>query len=75
MELMEGGSWQSNDINHPSQSVDEILSIVQEARQPAELGNQSGVYLGGSMDFEFDDVDADVDVDDIESSGEFVCPV
>lgn len=75
MELMEGGSWQSNDINHPSQSVDQILSIIQEARQPTELGNQSGVYLGGSMDFEFDDLDADVDLDDIESSGEFVCPV
>ncbi|KAJ8433783.1 hypothetical protein Cgig2_025946 [Carnegiea gigantea] len=75
MELMEGGSWQSNDVNHPSQSVDQILSIIQEARRPTELGNQSGVYLGGSMDFEFDDLDADVDLDDIESSGEFVCPV
>lgn len=74
MEFIEGGSWQSNDMNHPSQSIDEILSIIQEARQPAELAsNLGGHYVGDSMDF--DDLDADVDLDDMGSSDEFLLPV
>nr|CAA81443.1 protein kinase [Mesembryanthemum crystallinum] len=77
MELMEGGSWQSHDINHPSQNIGEILSIIQEARQPAELPSTGGLQIGGTLDFDDLDVDLDVDVDldDIESSGEFVCPM
>uniref|UniRef100_A0A803MEA8 non-specific serine/threonine protein kinase n=1 Tax=Chenopodium quinoa TaxID=63459 RepID=A0A803MEA8_CHEQI len=71
VELGEGGSWQSNDINQPPQSVEEILSVIQEARQPLQPPNvTSGLLDCGSMDF--DDLDADVDLDYMESSGEFV---
>ncbi|KAJ9146460.1 hypothetical protein P3X46_028725 [Hevea brasiliensis] len=73
IELMEGGSWQNNDVNNPSQSIEEVLSIIQEARKPVELPKTEGNILGGSMDL--DDVDADVDCEDIETSGEFVCPL
>lgn len=70
VELMEGGSWQSNDVNQPSQSIEEILAVIQEARQPLQPLN-TGVLLGsGSLDF--DDMDADVDLDYMGSSGEFV---
>ncbi|XP_074263065.1 serine/threonine-protein kinase SAPK2-like isoform X2 [Silene latifolia] len=71
IEFMEGGSWQSNDINQPSQSMEEILSIIHEARQPLEQPNTNGLLNGASMDF--DDLDIDADLYDIESSGEFVC--
>ncbi|CAO2834335.1 unnamed protein product [Amaranthus hypochondriacus] len=72
LELMEGGSWQTNDVNQPSQSVEEILSIIQEARQPLQPPNTNGLLGSGSMDFDDVDADADADLDYIESSGEFV---
>ena len=54
-----------------SQSVEEILSIIHEARTPAEGPKVGGQFLGGSMDL--DDLDTDADIDDIETSGDFVC--
>ncbi|KAL9234280.1 hypothetical protein vseg_009168 [Gypsophila vaccaria] len=71
VEFMEGGSWQSNDVNQPSQSMEEILSVIQEARQTHQQPNTNGLLSGASMDF--DDLDVDMDLYDIESSGEFVC--
>ncbi|KAL3592297.1 hypothetical protein D5086_010937 [Populus alba] len=73
MELMEGGSWQSNDVNNPSQSVEEVLSIIQEASKPVFLSKGEEHLLGSSMDL--DDLDADADLEDIETSGDFVCPL
>ncbi|KAK1367065.1 Serine/threonine-protein kinase SAPK2 [Heracleum sosnowskyi] len=73
MELMEGGSYQCNDVNIPSQSIEEISSILQEARTtPSEAAIGGKVSLGGSMDFDYMD---DADVEDIETSGEYVCPL
>ena len=72
LELMEGGSWQTNDVNQPSQSVEEILSMIREARQPLQPPNTNGLLGSGSMDFDDVDADADADLDYIESSGEFV---
>lgn len=72
VELMEGGSWQSNDVNNPSQNIEEVLSIIQEARKPLEVPKGGGLLLGGSMDL--DDLD-DADLEDIETSGDFVCPL
>lgn len=70
MELMEGGSYQRSDVNIPSQSIEDILSILQEARTtPSEATKGGKISLGGSMDFDFMD---DADVEDIETSGEFV---
>ncbi|KAF5746792.1 Kinase superfamily protein isoform 3 [Tripterygium wilfordii] len=73
IELMEGGSWQNHDVNNPSQSMEEVLSIVQEARKPIEVNKFGGNFTGGSMDL--DDLDADADLEDIETSGDFVCPL
>ncbi|KAL6317270.1 hypothetical protein AAG906_030023 [Vitis piasezkii] len=70
IEMMDGGSWQKNDINNPSQSVEEILSIIQEARKTTGVRKAGGPFMEGSMDL--DDIDAD---EDIETSGDFVCPL
>lgn len=62
-----------NDVNgnDSSPSVEEILSIIQEANKPTEGPIIGGKFDGGSMDI--DDIDADGDVDDVETSGDFVC--
>lgn len=70
IELTEGGSWQSNDVNNPSQSMEEVLAIIQEASKPVEASRNEGHLLGTSVDL--DDLDAD-DLDDVETSGDFVC--
>ncbi|AES98115.1 putative protein kinase CAMK-OST1L family [Medicago truncatula] len=72
VELMEGGSWQSNDVNNPSQSVDEVLSILQEARKPLNNPKIGGLLSVGSMDL--DEFDLDADLEDIETFGDFMCP-
>ena len=73
MELTEGGSWQMNDVNNPSQNVEEVLSIIQEARKSLNVPKVGGLLIGGSMDL--DDLDADEDLEDLQTSGEFVCPI
>ncbi|ESR39580.1 serine/threonine-protein kinase SAPK2 [Citrus sinensis] len=66
------GSMQKGDENDQSQSIEEILGIIQEARKPGEGPKFGGQCLiGGSMDL--DDLDTDADTDDIETSGDFVC--
>ncbi|XP_062029876.1 serine/threonine-protein kinase SAPK2-like [Rosa rugosa] len=71
MELMEGGSWQSNDVNIPSQSTEEVMSIIQEARKSVQSPNAVTHLIEGSMDLD----DLDAEVEDIETSGDFVCHV
>ncbi|KAF8411425.1 hypothetical protein HHK36_003974 [Tetracentron sinense] len=73
IELMEGeeGSLQSSDVNETSQSIEEILYIIQEARKPAEGPKLGGDLIGDNMDL--DDIDTDADLEDIETSGDFVC--
>ncbi|KAE9615229.1 hypothetical protein Lal_00048313 [Lupinus albus] len=71
IELLEGGNLESNDINNPSQSVEEVLSIIEEARKSLSIPKVGGLLTEGSMDL--DDLDADVDLEDIETSGDFVC--
>ncbi|KAK8572391.1 hypothetical protein V6N13_047990 [Hibiscus sabdariffa] len=73
MELMEGGSWQSHDVNNPSQTMEEVQSIIQEAMKTTEVAKVGGLSMGGSMDL--DDLDADTDLDDVETSDDFVCPL
>lgn len=69
----EGEGVLQNNVNESSetQSIEEILSIIQEARKPGEGPKVGGQFVGGSMDL--DDIDADADIDDIETSGDFVC--
>ncbi|XP_048226746.1 serine/threonine-protein kinase SAPK2 isoform X1 [Ricinus communis] len=73
IELMEGGSCQSHDVNNPSQNIEEVVSIIQEARKAVVLPKSGNYLLEGSMDL--DDADADADCEDIETSGDFVCPL
>lgn len=70
---MEGGEMnsQSGDTNAPSQSIEDIMSILQEARRPAEGLKLGGHILSESVDL--DDMDADADLEDVETSGDFVC--
>lgn len=66
VELMEGGSYQCVDVNNPSQSMEEVLAIIQEARVPLQVGTHS---FGGSM--ELDELD-EADIEDvIETSADF----
>ncbi|XP_052308850.1 serine/threonine-protein kinase SAPK2-like isoform X2 [Populus trichocarpa] len=67
----EDGSLQIDDAKEESQRIEEILAMIQEARKPAEGHRIGGQVFGGSMDP--DDIDADADIDDIETSGDFVC--
>lgn len=65
------GDLLNNEGNDSSQSTEDILSIIQEARKPVEGAQVGGSSLLGSMDL--DDLEADCDIDDIETSGDFVC--
>lgn len=67
------GGMQGNGEDDASQVIEEILTIIQEARKPGEgliIGGQ-GQFVGGSLDM--DDLDTDLDIDDLETSGDFVC--
>ena len=66
----EDGNLETKQENDQSQSTEEILSIIDEARKPGEGPKVGSQLLGGSMDL--DDIDADADIDDIETSGDFV---
>ncbi|MBA0612815.1 hypothetical protein Godav_013366 [Gossypium davidsonii] len=72
IELMEGGSWQSQDVNNPSQTIEEVQFIIQEAMKTTEVPKVGEFSMGGSMDL--DDLDADTDLD-VDTSGDFVCPL
>ncbi|RAL47039.1 hypothetical protein DM860_017080 [Cuscuta australis] len=74
VELMEGGSYQSMDVNIPAQSMEEISAIIEEARNVGsrQLGRgRTCSYGGGSMEF-LDDFDDDADnSDDVDTSCDF----
>lgn len=59
--------------NTPSQSIEEIMAIILEARKPAEDPKLGGEHFVGGSSVDLDDMDADADLDDVETSGDFVC--
>ncbi|KAD5507500.1 hypothetical protein R6Q59_031701 [Mikania micrantha] len=66
MDLGTGASSYNTDLYETNQNVDEILSIIQEARtHPGMLNDGSLQLLGDSMDF--DDLD-DSDIEDLDIS-------
>ena len=67
----EGEGKLQNDVDYSSQNIEEILSIIQEARKTGEGPKVGGQFVGGGMDL--DEMDADADIDDIETNGDFVC--
>ncbi|XP_019225404.1 PREDICTED: serine/threonine-protein kinase SAPK2-like [Nicotiana attenuata] len=76
IEFMEGeeASLQTNEENEPSQSIEEVLAIIQEARKPGEGLKDGNLYVKGSSSIDLDDLDIDADIDDeIDTSGDFVC--
>ncbi|KAL5537927.1 hypothetical protein UlMin_045344 [Ulmus minor] len=64
----EGEGLLNQGENELAQSIEEIMSIIQEARTGGH--KSEGHFLGGSMDL--DEID-DADIDDVETSGDFVC--
>ncbi|KAK1435468.1 hypothetical protein QVD17_01232 [Tagetes erecta] len=68
-DLTSGASSHNINLNDTNQNVDEILSIIQEARiHPGMLNDGSQQLLGDSMDF--DDLD-DTDIEDIDISDDY----
>ncbi|KAL6575886.1 Serine/threonine-protein kinase sapk2 [Orobanche hederae] len=53
-----------------SQDIEEALAIIHEARKPDDGPQSGGRILEGSMDL--DEIDVDEDIDDVETSGDFV---
>ncbi|XP_055829082.1 serine/threonine-protein kinase SAPK1-like isoform X2 [Solanum dulcamara] len=79
IEYMEGeeASLQMKEENEPTQSIDEVLAIIQEAKIPGEGPKGCDLLVKGSSSIDLDD-DDDSDIDDdtddeIETSGDFVC--
>lgn len=64
-----------DDDSYQTQSIEEILSIIQEARKPGEGPKVDGQFVGGGMDP--DEMDEYDDLDDMETSDDFdfVCEV
>lgn len=56
--------------NTPSQSIEEVISIIQEARKGTLVGKKDGQFVGGSIELD-DEIDSDDELeDDIDT---FVC--
>ncbi|KAK8587627.1 hypothetical protein V6N13_086608 [Hibiscus sabdariffa] len=71
-EFMESGNMENEEESrNVSQRIEEILYIIDEARKGGEGPKVGSRLLGGSMDLDDDDLDADID--DLETSGDFVC--
>ncbi|CAI0422182.1 unnamed protein product [Linum tenue] len=61
-----GRGWQ--------QTMEEVAAIIQEARKGGDGLKLGGNLIGCGGSMELDDLDADMDdIDDVETSGDFVC--
>ncbi|KAL1569657.1 Serine/threonine-protein kinase sapk2 [Salvia divinorum] len=60
-----------NADNYSTQSIEEALAAIQEATRTSDAPKASSLMLEGSMDL--DDIDTDEDIDEVETSGDFVC--
>lgn len=74
IEFMEGEEASLQMINaddYATQDIEEALAIIEEARKTSDCPKTGSPILDGSMDL--DEIDSDEDVDDVETSGDFVC--
>ncbi|XP_054821861.1 serine/threonine-protein kinase SAPK2-like [Prosopis cineraria] len=55
------------------QSIEEISSIIQNARKAGDQGQKVGGQFVGIGSMDLDEMDTDADIDDFETSGDFVC--
>ncbi|RRT44013.1 hypothetical protein B296_00028219 [Ensete ventricosum] len=73
MELTDGyqHGLETGDAMAPTQSNEEVMAIIQEAQKPGEVPKLGhGHFIGGGS-VDLDDMDGDMDLDDIETSGDF----
>ncbi|CAM6087410.1 unnamed protein product [Calypogeia fissa] len=67
-------SYVFEDPNHPPQSIEELMRIINECKTVGAGANR-GAFLGDAG-LDADDMDMENDADpDVDSSGEFVCPM
>lgn len=71
MEGEEASLEMINSDNYSTQSIEEALAAIQEATRTSDTPKPGGLVLEGSMDL--DDIDTDEDIDEVETSGDFVC--
>ncbi|KAI7734500.1 hypothetical protein M8C21_029930 [Ambrosia artemisiifolia] len=64
----------NSDADEPKQSIEEVISIIQEARKGTTVEKQDGQFVGGgSMELD-DEIDTDDELEDeVDTSGDFVC--
>lgn len=53
-----------------TQSIEEAVAIIREARETGENPKTSSPFFDGSMDL---DEISDADIEDVDTSGDFVC--
>ena len=56
--------------NKPAQTVEEIIRVVEEARRPAAISSSS--LKSPLVPENVDESDADADIEDVETSGDFL---
>lgn len=74
IEFMEGEEASLEMINaddYSTQSIEEALAVIQEATNTSDCLKTDGLMFEESMDL--DDIDTDEDIDEVETSGDFVC--
>lgn len=59
--------------NYSTQSIEDALVLIQEAMKTSDNPKTEAPMFGGSMDL--DEIDTDEDIDEVETSGDFVCAV
>eukprot|EP00268_Persea_americana_P009948 TRINITY_DN13993_c0_g1_i2.p1 TRINITY_DN13993_c0_g1~~TRINITY_DN13993_c0_g1_i2.p1 ORF type:complete len:148 (+),score=24.71 TRINITY_DN13993_c0_g1_i2:499-942(+) len=69
---VENTNYKSLERDHSTQSVEEIMRIIQDARMPANTSKVGGQFTVGMVDPE--DVDTDVDTEEDSSYGSNECP-
>ncbi|XP_047341551.1 serine/threonine-protein kinase SAPK2-like [Impatiens glandulifera] len=81
IELWENGSFAKKEVNNPPQSLEEVLTIIEEARIPPEDApentdhneNMDHLYMGKSIDMDGMELEEDDDdYEEVETSGDFV---
>lgn len=72
-EIAEGEkrNYNSTENNQSTQSVDEIMRIIQEAQKPADGSKAADQSASGLADAEDVEADAEAEAEEVDSSGEF----
>ncbi|OAY85322.1 Serine/threonine-protein kinase SAPK3 [Ananas comosus] len=76
-EIAEGEktNYNSTENNQSTQSVDEIMRIIQEAKKPADGSKAADQSSSGLADAEDVEADAEAEAEEVDSSSEFFTPI